>query len=127
MTIEQAIHKFWSSFDWPAYDENTVPDDATLPYITYSVNVGGITSGPVTTQASLWYRSMSWKEITEKSEEIRNHIGIGGVMIEHDDGAIWIKRDNTFAQRSAAGSSESEQDSSTRRVVLTVDIDFINN
>ena len=127
MTIEQAIHKFWSSFDWPAYDENTVPDDATLPYITYSVNVGDITSGPVTTQASLWYRSMSWKEITEKSDEIRNHLGIGGVMIEHDDGAIWIKRGNTFAQRSAAGSSESEQDSSTRRVVLTVDIDFINN
>lgn len=127
MTIEQAIHNFWSSFDWPAYDENTVPDDATLPYITYSVNIGDITSGPVTTQASLWYRSMSWKEITEKSEEIRNHLGIGGVMIEHDDGAIWIKRGNTFAQRSAAGSSESEQDSSTRRVVLTVDIDFINN
>lgn len=127
MTIEQAIHNFWSSFEWTAYDENSVPDNAKLPYITYSVNIGDITSGPVTTQASLWYRSMSWKEITEKSEEIRNHLGIGGVMIEHDDGAIWIKRGNTFAQRSAAGSSESEQDSSTRRVVLTVDIEFINN
>ena len=127
MTIEQAIHNFWSSFEWPAYDENSVPDNSELPYITYSVNVGDITSGPVTTQASLWYRSMSWKEITEKSEEIRNHLGIGGVMIEHDDGAIWIKRGNTFAQRSAAGSSESEKDSSTRRVVLTVDIEFINN
>ena len=127
MTIEQAIHNFWSSFEWPAYDENSVPDNSELPYITYSVNVGDITSGPVTTQASLWYRSMSWKEITEKSEEIRNYLGIGGVMIEHDDGAIWIKRGNTFAQRSAAGSSESEKDSSTRRVVLTVDIEFINN
>ena len=127
MTIEQAIHNFWSSFGLIAYDENSVPDNAKLPYITYSVNIGDITSGPVTTQASLWYRSMSWKELTEKSEEIRNHLGIGGVMIEHDDGAIWIKRGNTFAQRSAAGSSESEQDSSTRRVVLTVDIDFINN
>ena len=127
MTIEQAIHNFWSSFGLTAYDENSVPDNAKLPYITYSVNVGDITSGPVTTQASLWYRSMSWKEITEKSDEIRNYLGIGGVMIEHDDGAIWIKRGNTFAQRSAAGSSESEQDSSTRRVVLTVDIDFINN
>ena len=127
MTIEQAIHNFWSSFGLTAYDENSVPDNAKLPYITYSVNVGDITSGPVTTQASLWYRSMSWKEITEKSDEIRNRLGIGGVMIEHDDGAIWIKRGNTFAQRSAAGSSESEQDSSTRRVVLTVDIDFINN
>ena len=127
MTIEQAIHNFWSSFGLTAYDENSVPDNSELPYITYAVNVGDITSGPVTTQASLWYRSMSWKEITEKSEEIRNHLGIGGVMIEHDDGAIWIKRGNTLAQRSAAGSSESEQDSSTRRVVLTVDIDFINN
>ena len=127
MTIEQAIHNFWSSFGLIAYDENSVPDNATLPDITYSVNIGDITSGPVTTQASLGYRSMSWKEITEKSEEIRKHLGIGGVMIEHDDGAIWIKRGNTFAQRSAAGSSESEQDSSTRRVVLTVDIDFINN
>ena len=126
MTIEQAIHNFWSSFGLTAYDENSVPDNAKLPYITYSVNVGDITSGTVTTQASLWYRSMSWKEITEKSEEIRNYLGIGGVMIEHDDGAIWIKRGNTFAQRSAAGSSESEKDSSTRRVVLTVDIDFIN-
>ena len=127
MTIEQAIHNFWSSFGLTAYDENSVPDNAKLPYLTYSVNIGDITSGPVTTQASLWYRSMSWKEITEKSEDIRNHLGIGGVMIEHDDGAIWIKRGNTFAQRSAAGSSESEQDSSTRRVVLTVDIEFINN
>lgn len=127
MTIEQTIHNFWSSFGLTAYDENTVPDDATMPYLTYSVNVGDIISGPVTMQASLWYRSMSWKEITEKSEEIRNYLGIGGVMIEHDDGAIWIKRGNTFAQRSAAGSSESEQDNTIRRVVLTVDIDFINN
>ena len=127
MTIEKTIHQFWSSFGLTAYDENTVPDDATMPYLTYDVNVGDITSGPVTMQASLWYRSMSWKEITEKSDEIRNYLGIGGVMIEHDHGAIWIKRGNTFAQRSAAGSSESEQDSSVRRVVLTVDIDFINN
>ena len=127
MTIEQTIHQFWSSFGLTAYDENTVPDDATMPYLTYDVNVGDITSGPVTMQASLWYRSMSWKEITEKSDEIRNYLGMGGVMIEHDSGAIWIKRGNTFAQRSAAGSSESEQDSSTRRVVLTVDIEFINN
>ena len=90
MTIEQAIHKFWSSFDWPAYDENTVPDDATLPYITYSVIIGDYGSS-ITMSASLWYRSMSWKEITEKSEEIRNYLGMGGVMIEHDDGALWIK------------------------------------
>ena len=127
MTIEQAVHQFWSSFGLTAYDENSVPDDATLPYITYAISVGDITSSSVTMQASLWYRSMSWKDITEKSEEIRNHIGLGGVMIEHDTGALWIKRGNTFAQRMESGTTQSEQDSSTRRVVLTVDIEFINN
>ena len=121
MTIEQAIHKFWSSFDWPAYDENTVPDDATLPYITYSVIIGDYGSS-ITMQASLWYRSMSWKEITEKSDEIRNYLGMGGVMIEHDSGAIWIKRGSTFAQRMS-----DDVDKSIRRIVLNIVVDYINS
>ena len=121
MTIEQAIHKFWSSFDWPAYDENTVPDDATLPYITYSVIIGDYGSS-ITMQASLWYRSMSWKEITEKSEEIRNYLGMGGVMIEHDDGALWIKQASTFAQRMS-----DDADKSIRRIVLNIVVDYINS
>ena len=126
MTIEQAIHNFWSSFGLTAYDENSVPDNAKLPYLTYSVNIGDITSGPVTTQASLWYRSMSWKEITEKSEDIRNHLGIGGVMIEHDDGAIWIKRGSTFSQRMTAGYVDADRDKTIRRIVLTINVEFIN-
>ena len=126
MTIEQTIHQFWSSFGLTAYDENSVPDGATLPYLTYEVNVDDITSGPVTMQASLWYRSMSWKEITEKSDEIRNHIGMGGVMIEHDSGAIWIKRGSTFSQRMAAGYLDADRDKTIRRIVLTINIEFIN-
>ena len=38
MTAEQTLHSFWSSFGLTAYDENSVPDDAVLPYITYSVS-----------------------------------------------------------------------------------------
>ena len=121
MTIEQAIHKFWSSFDWPAYDENTVPDDATLPYITYSVITGAYGSS-ITMQASLWYRSMSWKEITEKSDEIAAHIGLGGKMIVHDNGALWIKQESTFAQRMS-----DDVDKSIRRIVLNIVVDYINS
>ena len=33
----QALHKFWSGFDLPAYDETTVPVQASTPYITYEV------------------------------------------------------------------------------------------
>lgn len=127
MTIEQTIHQFWSSFGLTAYDENSVPDGAELPYLTYAVSIGDITSGPVTMQAALWYRSMSWKDITEKSEEIRNSLGIGGVMIEHDTGALWIKRANTFAQRMEAGYTEEDRDKTIRRIVLSINVEFINS
>ena len=69
MTKGQAIQKFWESFGIPAYDETTVPDDAQLPYITYSVHTGSLGDLCIT-NASLWYKSYSWKEISEKTEEI---------------------------------------------------------
>ena len=37
MDKSQAVHDFWSSFGLTAYDENAVPDNAQMPYITYSV------------------------------------------------------------------------------------------
>ena len=38
----QAINEFWNRFGVMAYDENTVPDDAELPYITYGVNIAAL-------------------------------------------------------------------------------------
>lgn len=124
MTKEQALHSFWSSFGLTAYDENTVPDDATLPYLTYSVSVGDYGSS-VTMPASLWYRSQSWKDITEKANEIENHIGLGGKIVRHDDGVLWIKRASTFAQRMGAGSTDADRDSSIRRIVLNIVVDYL--
>lgn len=124
MTKEQALHSFWSSFGLTAYDENTVPDDATLPYLTYSVSVGDYGSS-VTMPASLWYRSQSWKDITEKANEIGNHIGLGGKIVRHDDGVLWIKRASTFAQRMGAGSTDADRDSSIRRIVLNIVVDYL--
>ena len=37
MTKEQALYKFWISFGMQAYEENSVPSDATFPYITYQL------------------------------------------------------------------------------------------
>ena len=124
MTKEQAIHQFWSSFGLTAYDENTVPDDATLPYLTYSVAVGDYGSS-VTMPASLWYRSQSWKDITEKANEIGNNIGLGGKIVKHDNGILWIKRASTFSQRMSAGSTEEDKNSSIRRIVLNIVVDYL--
>ncbi len=69
MTKGQAIQKFWESFGLTAYDETSVPDDAPFPYITYSVKTDSL-DNVVMVNVSLWYRSYSWKEISEKTEEI---------------------------------------------------------
>ena len=37
MTKAAAIYQFWNSFGLAAYEENSVPDDATFPYITYQL------------------------------------------------------------------------------------------
>ena len=112
-----AIHTLWNSFGLTAYDENTVPDNATLPYITYSASVGDLDEAVYLT-ASIWYRSNSWAEVSQKAEEIGNLIG-GGYGVGYDNGRLWVTKAVPFAQRLADVS-----DSMIRRVVLQITGEF---
>lgn len=38
--IAEALHTYWNSFEVPAYPENSIPDNAKLPYIVYRVQKG---------------------------------------------------------------------------------------
>ena len=60
MNKSQALQSFWESFGIPAYNEYTVPDNAEMPYITYSVSESNI-GVPVSLTASIWYRMPSWE------------------------------------------------------------------
>lgn len=119
MNTAQALQLFWSSFDLPAYDENTVPDKAVLPYITYESG-DDFFEEKMARSASLWYRSTSWESITEKADQIAAYIGRGGKMITVDGGGIWIKRGSPWAQR-----MEEPSDKMVRRIVLNYEIEFI--
>lgn len=119
MNTAQALQNFWSGFNLPAYDENTVPDNATIPYITYESSDDFFGSQSAMS-ASLWYRSPSWVEITEKEQEIADFIGRGGRMIAVDNGGIWINRGQPWAQRMSEPSDEM-----VRRIVLNYEIEFI--
>lgn len=119
MDKAQTLHSFYSSFGLPAYDENTVPDDAVLPYISYEVAEDSIGS-PVYLSASLWYRSPSWAEITKKANEIGAYIGYGGRTFNYDDGLMWIQRGSPFMQRSA------DDDDTIRRMNLNISAEFIS-
>lgn len=120
MTAEQAIHSFWSSFGIPAYDENSVPNEAALPYITYSLSYDSFDQS-VAMAASIWYRSISWEEITSKSHEVLAAIGKGGTQLHLDNGAIWINLGTPAYQRVDSGNSD------IRRIYININAEYITN
>lgn len=120
MTKEQAYYAFLASFDWPVYDENTVPDDATLPRITYSFSDAEF-GDPVAMSISVWDRSTSWATVTNKANEIYETIGLGGKVVSFNDGYIWIKRGRPFSQRMA------DENDTIRRIYLNIEAEYFTS
>ena len=118
MTKAAAIYQFWSYFGLTAYEENTVPEDAVFPYVTYQLVTDSF-DREVAFTASLWYRGESWTAINAKTEEIAQHIGLGGKIIKCDGGRIWIKRGQPFAQNMG-----DESDDLIKRKYLNVNIEY---
>ena len=119
MTKAAAIYQFWSSFGLTAYEENTVPEDASFPYVTYQLVTDSF-DREVAPTASLWYRSESWTAINAKTEEISKKIGASGKKIAVDGGGIWIKRGQPFAQNMG-----DESDDLIKRKYINISIVFI--
>lgn len=122
MTKEAALYTFWSGFDLPAYEENTVygmEEAPAFPYITYEVQTDSFEGNAISLSASLWYRSETWTEANAKKREISEYIGMGGITAAIDDGAIWIKRGSPFAQNMGDSS-----DDMIKRVSLNISVEF---
>ena len=118
MDKAQAIQGFWSQFGIPAYDANTVPKDATMPYITYNLSTGKL-GDVLPMNASLWYQSYSWDDISKKAELIAHTIGYGYQISKIDGGYIWITQGSPFAQRMA------DPDSDVRRIYINVMAEYL--
>ena len=119
MTKAAAIYQFWSSFNLTVYEENTVPTDATFPYITYQLVTDSF-DREIPLTASLWYRSESWTAINAKTEEISQKISRGGKIISCDGGAIWLKRGKPFAQNMG-----DESDDLIKRKYINITAEFM--
>lgn len=112
-----AIKNFWKRFNLPAYDENTLPDNISMPYITYESSTSDFDER-IQLSASLWYYSTLWDEISQKASEIEELIG-GGYSEPYDNGRIWITKDYPFAQRMNEPGSDM-----TRRMVIHIVAEF---
>lgn len=119
MNKTQALEKFYSSFGLPAYEENTIPKEAKMPYITYEVITGSLSDFNLSLSCQIWYKSNSWKEINAKAEEISKELA-GGKKLMVDDGAIMLYRGQPFAQNTPNG-----DDSTVKCKYINISADYI--
>ncbi len=117
MDKQQALYNFYNSF-LPAYDENSVPEDAKMPYITYQVIIDDLDSVVFPT-ASIWYRSDSWADADAKVNEISQYIETMLPVPLKDNGFMHVTKGTPFAQRMA------ENDTTVKRYVLNLGIEFL--
>lgn len=107
MTKEAALKKFFNSFGIPGYPVTAVPVDVsfgspekkdTNPYLTYEPIISSFESGQAAITVNLWYYAEGESAPNEKAREMSERIGMGGIVLPCDNGAIWLKRGNPWCQ-----------------------------
>jgi len=91
MTREGALLEFLSGFGMEAYPNTNVPVLAKFPYITFETTAGNWGES-ISITVNLWYHTESESVPNAKVREISERIGLGGVILDHEDGKIWIRR-----------------------------------
>lgn len=92
----QALYEFWSGFDIPAFVEGHVPEEAQLPYITYSLTE----TEPLEASshyARLWYRDTGLGTMLTKVDEIKETVK-QGVTIPCTGGYVAIRPGSPLVQ-----------------------------
>lgn len=123
----QAQQAFWSSFEWPAYDDQTEFTDGDMPaypHITYE-SADGDFGGQTQVAVHLWNRSPSWAVIKQKASEIKDALSGGGVKLNTDRGQIWLTIPDgvVFSRPFATGSS----DELIQRIMINVSAEFLSD
>ena len=119
MTKEEALYSFYSQFG-TAYEETHLPKNASLPYLSYSVSTASFGDGDTSLSLSVWTRSTSWALANSIAKKISDTLGLGGVIIDCDDGAVWLKRGAPFAQNMG-----DESDDLIKRKVINITAEYI--
>ena len=89
--LKAALYDFWSGFDMPAYLQDSVPDGAELPYITYEVTrTPAMNSLPLV--AIAWFPPTVDGNIrrTAVQDMIADAIPEGGVKLPIDGGGFLV-------------------------------------
>ena len=119
MTKGAALQSFFDSI-MTSYAESAVPEDATLPYLTYDFIISAWDGGEVGLTVNMWFRTASEKEPNAAVDKLSKAIGLGGVQLPCDDGVIWLKRGSPWAQ-----SLTDETDKTIKRRYINVTAEYL--
>ena len=118
----RVLDDFWNSFEWPAYNEYSVPDDIHYPYITYNVTTSDLDHS-VSTYANLWDRSSSWENISLKTLEIEDYLTtMDPPTIRFDTGRLYITKGSPFSER-----MQEPNDEMVKRVYINVTMEYFSS
>ena len=98
-----ALQAWLEGFDMPAYAAQAVPDNAELPYLTYTPVAGAWGDGEQGVTVETWRRTGSEARANADAEAIGRALGLGGVMLPCDGGGLWVKRGSPFWQAADSG------------------------
>lgn len=118
MTKSKALNAFFNRFG-TAYPSTAVPMDVEFPYITYENNIGNV-GETRSCNMTLWYHTDSEAIPNNKADEIADVIGLGGLILSVDNGAIWVKRGTPWCQ-----SINDANDSSIKGRLLTLELEYM--
>lgn len=121
LTRQAALQSWLQGFGMNAYAEGCVPEDAALPYITWSAVFPAFGEGEGNITVNVWRRTTSEARANADADEIGAALGLGGVMLTCRGGALWLKRGQPFAQPAASG------DPAVKRRYLNIAVESITN
>lgn len=97
-TINRVLNAFFNSFGIPAYLEDTIPDGAKLPYLTYKPVIPGGWNESSTFHARLWYPSRSGRMPVLQTADTISAAIAEGLSIPCDGGAVLLCKGAPWAQ-----------------------------
>lgn len=102
MDKQQALYTFWhEATGLEAYEENKIPDNAALPYVTYQTIVGALDE-PVFPMGHIWCdKRLSFSVLDGYLARLEAYMGRGKLIAMDDNGVLFVTRGTPFAQRTS--------------------------
>ncbi len=122
MTKEAALRKFFSGFGLRAYPSTAVPDEAELPYLSYTVATDNYYGESVSLTVQIWDYTTQESPLNAKVREISKAISPGGINLFCDGGYIKLTRGSPWCNNSIG-----EGDNKVKMRQLNVEAKFYTN